>query len=100
MNYKAKVLSGEAGQPGKQWTAQEVKVIRLKLKKIWDNAIEITKQFDPDVLKLWPSKLKEDMKAYEYDYNLTNQEDVEYLYDPEHEMRIFFLKLFSLFTNF
>ena len=88
MNYKAKVLSGEAGQPGKQWTAQEVKVIRLKLKKIWDNAIEITKQFDPDVLKLWPSKLKEDMKAYEYDYNLTNQEDVEYLYDPEHEMSI------------
>ena len=73
MNYKAEVLLGEAGQPGKQWTAQEVKVIRLKLKKIWDNAIEITKQFDPDVKqeepKLWPSGLK-DMKAYEYDYNL------------------------------
>ena len=52
--------------PGKEWSDHEMKVIRLKLRKIWENAVEITKLFDPHP---------------EYG-NSEGHDYVDYLYDP------------------
>ena len=59
----------EPGVPGKPWTAQEVKVIRMKLKIIWQNAVRITQQFDPNNQK-------------------SNVKDQEYLYDPNNHTTV------------
>ena len=43
----AKVVVGIPGQPGKEWTPQEVKIIQEKLKRLWDKPIKILEDFDP-----------------------------------------------------
>ena len=59
----------EPGVPGKPWTAQEVKVIRMKLKIIWQFAVKITQQFDPNSQK-------------------SNIKDQGYLYDPNNDTTV------------
>ena len=55
--------------PGKPWTTHEVKVIGMKLKIIWQDAVRITQQFDPNNLK-------------------SNINDQEYLYDPNNHTTV------------
>ena len=57
----------------------------MKLRVIWDDAIEITKQFDPDVSI---STEIEHGKFYESDHSKSKPENVEYLYDPTRSQSI------------
>ena len=78
-------MESNPNKPGKEWTLNETKIIRLKLRVIWDDAIEITKQFDPDVSI---STEIEHGKFYESDHSKAKPENVEYLYDPTRSQSI------------
>ena len=71
--------SPNPNEPDEVWTSHVVKVIRLKLRVIWDDAIEITKQFDPiDPIPIEKLTNENDKESYDFDHSKSKPEDVEY----------------------
>ena len=68
-NFCSKKIGRNPTDPGKQWGDAEMRAIRWKLRKIWENAVEVTQLFDPS-------------------YGNEIQKYKEFLYDPKGDTTI------------